>query len=58
MPLSRKCNLKVPAGYFTVFGIKLLEIRVLHKGAWVAKLLGIPSVGSRTIKKVKFPCTV
>ena len=26
---------------FTIFGLWLLEGRVLHKGAWVATLLGI-----------------
>ena len=28
------------AKIFTVFGLRLLEGRVLHKGAWVATLLG------------------
>ena len=27
------------AGIFTVFGLRLLKGRVLHKGAWVATLL-------------------
>ena len=45
------------AGIFTVFGLfwTLLEGRVLHKGAWVATLLGTLQV--QDYKKVKFPCT-
>ena len=45
------------AGIFTVFGLwRLLEGRVLHKGAWVATLLGT-LLGVQDYKKVKFPCT-
>ena len=46
-----------PAGIFTVFGLKLLEGRVLHKEAWVANLLGT-LLGVQDYKKVKFPCAV
>ena len=42
---------------FTVFGLKLLEGRVLHKEGWVATLLGT-LLGVQDYKKVKFPCTV
>ena len=41
------------ARIFTVFGHSLLEDRVLHKEAWVAKLLGTHSV-SRFIKRSNF----
>ena len=41
------------AGIFTVFGLRLLECRVLHKRAWFATLLGT-SLGSRTIKRSNF----
>ena len=41
------------ARIFTVFGHSLLEDRLLHKEAWVAKLLGThPSI--QVHKKVKF----
>ena len=42
------------AGFFIDFGIRLLEGRVLHKGAWVATLLGA-LLGVQDYKKVKFP---
>ena len=40
-------------GIFTVFGQSLLEGRVLHKEAWVAKLLGT-HLSIQVHKKVKF----
>ena len=45
------------ASIFNVFGLRLLEGRVLHKGAWIATLLGI-LLGVQDHKKVKFSCTV
>ena len=42
------------AGIFTDFGLRLLEGRVLHKGAWVATLQG-PLLGVQNYRKVKFP---
>ena len=41
------------ARIFTVFGHSLLEDRVLHKEAWVAKLLG---THLSIYKKVQFSC--
>ena len=41
---------------FIVFGLRLLEARVLHKRALVATLLGTLLV--QDYKKVKCPCTV
>ena len=41
------------ARIFTVFGHSLLEDRVLHKEAWVAKLLGT-HLSIQVHKKVKF----
>ena len=45
------------AGIFTVIGLRLLEGRLLHKGAWVTTLLGI-LLGVQDFKKVKFQCRV
>ena len=42
------------ARIFTDFGLRLLEGRVLHKGAWVATLLGT-LLGVQDYKKFKFP---
>ena len=48
---------------FTVFGLVirlgywLLEGKVLHKGSWVATLLGT-LLGVQDYKKVKFPCSI
>ena len=39
--------------FLDLFRLFLLEGRVLHKGAWVATLLGV-----QVYKKVKFLCTV
>ena len=41
--------LTLRAGIFPVSGLKLSEDRVLHKGAWVAKLLG--TIRFRPIKR-------
>ena len=45
------------AGIFTVLGLRLLEGRVLHKGAWDATLLGA-LLGVQDYKTVKFLCRV
>ena len=42
------------AGIFTVFGLGLIEGRVLHKGAWVVTLLGT-LLGVQYYKKVISP---
>ena len=42
------------AWIFTVFRHSLLEDRVLHKEAWVAKLLGTPTSVSRSVKRSNF----
>ena len=39
---------------FSVLGLRFLEGRVLHKGAWVETLLGT-LLGVQDYKKVKFP---
>ena len=44
-----KCFNPLSARIFTDFELRLLESRVLHKGAWVATLLGV-----QDYKKVKF----
>ena len=56
LPKKRKSNNINPlsAGIFTVFGLGLLEGRVLHKGAWVATLLGTLT-GVQDYKNVKIP---
>ena len=46
-------HLSPSARIFTDFGLRLLEGRVLHKGAWVATLLGT-LLGVQGYKKVKF----
>ena len=47
------CFKSLSARIFTVFGHSLLEDRVLHKEAWVAKLLGT-HLSIQVHKKVKF----
>ena len=50
---SKYLYLTLSARIFTVFGHIVLEDRVLHKEAWVAKLLGT-HLSIQVHKKVKF----
>ena len=51
--LNQKIINPLTARIFTIFGHSLLEDRVLHKEAWVAKLLGT-HLSIQVHKKVKF----
>ena len=48
------CINRLPVRIFSVFEHNLLEDGVLHKGAWVATLLGT-HLRMQDHKKVKFP---